>query len=114
MQPEVETADQGQARPDTGETTPAETTPAVTEAPAAESPAPETPAADTAAADDESQASSATATPETSGMPSLFSSVEQTQHHPISAAEVAVSQPLFLSPQAVEPVKRAPRQTKAE
>ncbi|WAC55058.1 translation initiation factor IF-2 N-terminal domain-containing protein [Gordonia sp. SL306] len=101
-QPEVEPVG-----PDTAETTPAETTPAATDAPAAESPA-----ADIEAAADESEVSS-TPTPETGGMPSLFSSVEQTQHQPISAAEVAVSQPLFLSPQAVEPVKRAQRQAKA-
>ncbi len=41
--------------------------------------------------------------------PTLFSAIDETQHRPISATETVAAQPLFLSPQAVEPVARPSR-----
>ncbi|MCF3937723.1 translation initiation factor IF-2 N-terminal domain-containing protein [Gordonia tangerina] len=42
--------------------------------------------------------------------PTLFSAVDQTQHHPVrQTAEDVMAQPLFLSPQAAEPTRRPTR-----
>ncbi|AZG43991.1 translation initiation factor IF-2 N-terminal domain-containing protein [Gordonia insulae] len=48
-------------------------------------------------------------------VPTLFSSVEDARHHPIvPSAESAIDQPLFLSPQAVEPAPRKSRPARTE